>query len=126
MDDKKKEFAKEKSKAFAVRIVNLYKYLVETYKDYTIAKQVLRSGTSIGANLAEAECAISRNDFASKVYIALKECSETGFWLELLYKTDYIDKKSYESINADCQELMRMLSASTITLKKGKKAVEED
>ena len=118
--------AKEKSKAFAIRIVNLYKFLVETYKDYTIAKQVLRSGTSIGANLAEAECAISRNDFASKVYIALKECSETGFWLELLYKTDYIDKKSYESINADCQELMRMLSASTITLKKGKKAVEED
>ena len=76
--------AKEKSKAFAIRIVNLYKFLVEIYKDYTIAKQVLRSGTSIGANLAEAECAISRNDFASKVYIALKECSETGFWLELL------------------------------------------
>ena len=118
--------AKEKSKAFAIRVVNLYKYLVDTYKDYTIAKQVLRSGTSIGANLAEAECAISRNDFASKVYIALKECSETRFWLELLYKTDNIDKKSYESINADCQELMRMLSASTITLKKGKKAVEED
>lgn len=112
--------AKEKSKAFAVRIVNLYKYIVDTYKDYTIAKQVLRSGTSIGANLAEAECAISRKDFTAKVYIALKECSETGFWLELLYNTEYIDQKSYESINADCQELKRMLSASTITLTKGK------
>ncbi len=112
--------AKEKSEAFAIRIVNLYKYLVDTYKDYTIAKQVLRSGTSIGANLAEAECGISKKDFTAKVYIALKECSETRFWLKLLYETEYIDQKSYESINADCQELMRILSASTRTLMKGK------
>ena len=112
--------AKEKSEAFAKRIVNLYKYLVDTYKDYTIAKQVLRSGTSIGANLAEAECAISKKDFTAKIYIALKECSETRFWLKLLYETEYIDQKSYESINADCQELMRILSASTKTLMKGK------
>lgn len=100
--------------------MNLYKYIVDTYKDYTIAKQILRSGTSIGANLAEAEYAISKKDFTAKVYIALKECSETRFWLELLYKTEYIDEKAYESINADCQELMRILSASTITLTKGK------
>ena len=118
--------AKEKSKAFAVRIVNLYKYITDNYKDYTIAKQILRSGTSIGANLAEAECAISRKNFTAKVYIALKECSETGFWLELLYKTEYIDQKAYDSINADCQELMRILSASTITLTKGKNNKEED
>ena len=117
---RKKNLPKKKAKLLP------YALLTFINKDYTIAKQVLRSGTSIGANLAEAECAISRNDFASKVYIALKECSETGYWLELLYKTGYIDQKSYESINADCQGLMRMLSASTITLKKGKKTVEED
>ena len=119
-----KESARDKSKAFAVRIINLYKYLVDTYKDYTIPKQILRSGTSIGANLAEAEHAISRKDFTSKIYIALKECAETSYWLELLYKTDYIDQKAYESINADCQELMRMLTATTITLTRGKKTDE--
>jgi len=110
--------AEEKSKAFAIRIVNLYKYLCNEQKEYVISKQVLRSGTGIGANLAEAACAISKKDFTSKVYIALKECSETGFWLELLYNTDYIDQKSYESINADCQELMRILTSTTKTLTK--------
>ena len=111
---------------FSIKVNKLRKYLRETQHEYNNSDQIQRSGTSIGANLAEAECAISRNDFASKVYIALKECSETGFWLELLYKTGYIDQKAYKSINADCQELMRMLSASTITLKKGKKTVGED
>ena len=113
--------AKEKSKDFALRIVNLYKYLEKEHKEYVISKQVLRSGTSIGANLAEAECTISKKDFTAKIYIALKECSETRFWLELLYRSDYIDQKAYNSINSDCDELMRMLSASTIILTKGKK-----
>ena len=81
----------DKSKDFAIRIVNLYKYLCETKKEYVLSKQVLRSGTSIGANIAESECAISKKDFMSKLYIALKEATETLYWLELLYKTEYID-----------------------------------
>ena len=108
---------KYKSKRFALRIIKLYKYLCEEKKEFILSKQILRSGTSIGANLAEAECAISKKDFMSKQYIALKECSETRYWLELLYESEYIDKKSYDSIYADCDELMRMLSASTKTLK---------
>ena len=78
--------AKYKSKRFAVRIIKLYQYLCEEKHEYVISKQLLRSGTSIGANLAEAECAISRKEFLAKVYIALKECAETKYWLELLWK----------------------------------------
>ncbi len=106
-----------KSKRFALRIVNLYRYLCDEKKEYILSKQILRSGTSIGANLAEAEYAISRKDFLSTQYIALKECSETRYWLDLLYEADYLDKKSYESIITDCDELIRMLSASTKTIK---------
>ena len=106
-----------KSKRFALRIVNLYRYLCDEKKEYILSKQILRSGTSIGANLAEAEYEISRKDFLSKQYIALKECSETRYWLDLLYEADYLDKKSYESIITDCDELIRMLSASTKTIK---------
>ena len=76
--------ARYKSKRFAVRIVRLYQYLCEEKREFVLSKQILRSGTSIGANLAEAECAISKKDFLSKIYIALKECSETLYWLELL------------------------------------------
>lgn len=118
--------AKEKSEAFALRIVKLYKYLVDEHQEYVISKQVLRSGTSVGANLAEAECAISRKDFTSKVYIALKECSETGYWLRLLYKSGYLDQKSFGSIYSDCKELLMILSASTKTLIRGKTTKEED
>lgn len=74
----------KKSERFAIRIVNLYKHLSGDKKENVLSKQILRSGTSIGANLAEAECAISKNDFVSKVYIALKESSETQYWLKLL------------------------------------------
>ena len=81
---------KYKSKKFAVRIVKLDEYLTAEKKEYVLSKQVLRSGTSIGANLAESECAVSKKDFLSKIYIALKECSETMYWIELLYETDYI------------------------------------
>lgn len=80
-----------------------------------MSKQLLRSGTSIGANLAEAEYAISRNDFLSKLYIALKETSETLYWLRLLYNTDYLNVKQYESIYHDAEELRKMLSAATKT-----------
>ena len=97
--------AKFKSKKFAVRIVNLYKYLGNDKKEYVLSKQILRSGTSIGANIAEAECGISKKDFLSKIYIALKECVETIYWLDLLYETGYIDERMYLSMKSDCDEL---------------------
>ena len=107
--------AKFKSKKFAVRIVNLYKYLGNEKKEYVLSKQILRSGTSIGANIAEAECGISKKDFLSKIYIALKECVETIYWLDLLYETGYIDERMYLSMKSDCDELRKMLSATTKT-----------
>lgn len=110
----------EKSKAFAIRIVKRYKYLNEEKKEYILSKQLLRSGTSIGANLAESECAINRNDFLSKVYIALKETSETIYWLELLNATDFLTDNQYESIRSDAEELRRMLSATTKTMNESK------
>ena len=93
---------KYKSKRFAVRIVNLYKYLCGEKKEFVLSKQVLRSGTSIGANIAESECAISEKDFLSKIYIALKECAETIYWLDLLFETDYLSDEQYKSIIGDC------------------------
>ena len=85
----------------------------EGKREFVLSKQILRSGTSIGANLAEAGCAISKKDFLSKIYIALKECSETLYWLELLTETDYLSEQEFKSLNADCDELRRMLSATT-------------
>ena len=108
--------SKFKSKKFAVRIVNLYKYLCNEKKEFVLSKQILRSGTSIGANIAEAECGISKKDFLSKIYIALKECVETIYWLDLLHETDYIDTKMYTSIKNNCEELRKMLSATTKTM----------
>ncbi|MDL2228640.1 four helix bundle protein [Treponema sp. OttesenSCG-928-L16] len=87
--------------------------MVSGQREYTLSKQILRSGTSIGANLAEAECAISRRDFLSKVYIALKECRETKYWLEPLHETQYITPEDFSGLLTDCEELLRMLSATT-------------
>ena len=98
----------DKSKAFALRIIKLYQYLVE-HKEFVLSKQVLKSGTSIGANVKEAIRAQSKPDFYAKMSIALKECSETEYWLELLYESKYIDEKSFKSIYNDCQELLRIL-----------------
>lgn len=104
-----------KSKSFAVRIVNLYQYIREDKKEYVMAKQLLRSGTSIGANIAESECAISNKDFLSKLYIAFKECAETQYWLDILHETSYLSNREYESITADCTELRKLLSSITKT-----------
>ena len=112
----KENTARYKSKRFAVRIVKLYQYLCEEKKEFVLSKQVLRSGTSIGANLAEAETAISKKDFLAKVYIALKECSETLYWLDLLRDTDYITDEMFQSIHTDCEELRKMLSSTTKTI----------
>jgi len=88
----------EKSRKFAIRIYNLYKHLCDTKKEYTLAKQLLRSGTSIGANLSEAQYSVSRKEFLVKAKIALKECAETEYWLDLLKETGLINQKEYDSI----------------------------
>ncbi len=107
--------AYEKSKKFSTRIVRLYQYLCREKKEYVLAKQILRSGTSIGANIAEARCAFSKKDFLAKTYIAFKECAETLYWLELLYDTNYLTEQEYQSMKSDCQELKKMLSSTTKT-----------
>ena len=99
----------DKSFRFAIRIVNLYKYLCQSEKEYVLSKQVLRSGTSIGANIAEAQQAQSRADFIAKLSIALKETSETKYWLRLLKATDYLSGDESRSIYADCIELEKLL-----------------
>ena len=102
-----------KAKAFAVRIIKLYKYLCESKKEFVLYKQVLRSGTSIGANVAEAIVAISKKDFLAKMYIAFKECAETQYWLDLLQETDFLTIDEFKSINDDCTELKKLLSSIT-------------
>ena len=99
----------DKSFRFAIRIVNLYKYLCRSEKEYVLSKQVLRSGTSIGANVAEAQQAQSRADFVAKLSIALKETSETKYWLRLLKATGYLSGLESQSIYADCVELEKIL-----------------
>ena len=105
-----------KAMDFAVRIVNLCKYLSTEKKEYVLSKQLLRCGTSIGANLYEANEGFSDKDFQYKIYISLKEARETEYWLELMFRTDYISHKEYESINADCVELLKLLVSITKTL----------
>jgi four helix bundle protein len=107
--------SKEKSMAFAIRIVNLYKYLCKEKKEFVMSKQILKSGTSIGANLAEAECAFSKKEFLAKVFIAYKECAETRYWLELLFKSEYLTKEEFDRLNDDCGGLFGILSAITKT-----------
>ena len=101
----------EKSFHFAVRIVNLCKYLQAEQKEYTLSKQLLRSGTSIGANVSESQQAQSRPDFVNKLNIALKEASETEYWLRLLFATDYLSADQFNSIFADCNEVKSLLVA---------------
>lgn len=99
---------RERADAFAMRIVNLYKFLCQK-GEYVMSKQVLRSGTSIGANIAESCYAESRDDMIHKLAISLKEASETRYWLNLLYQTDYIGEREYLSVISDCEELMKLL-----------------
>ena len=103
----------EKSKAFALRIIRLYQYLNEEKREIVLSKQALRSGTSIGANTKEAVRGQSRADFFAKMNIALKEASETEYWLELLHESGYIADDAFQSIYIDCQELLRLLMSIT-------------
>jgi len=106
----KESIIKDKTKSFALRIIKLYKYLtlVSDMKEYVMSKQVLRCGTSIGANVKEALRAQSRADFRAKMNIALKEASETEYWLELLHESDYISEEQFQSIIADNIEIINL------------------
>ena len=108
----------EKSRTFAIKVYNLYKYLCDEKHEYVLARQLLRSGTSIGANLSEAQYSVSRKEFKVKAKIALKECAETEYWLDLLKETNLLNPSEYTSMITDCKEILRLLIATVNTLNK--------
>ncbi len=113
----KPNLLKTKSFAFALRVVKLYQFLSEQKREFILSKQLLRSGTSIGAMVREAEQAESRPDFIHKLAIALKEANETEYWLDLLHQSGYLDDKFFESIRPDCIELLKLLTSIIKTTK---------
>ena len=106
-----------KSFDFAVRIVKLYQYITNEKKEFVLSKQLLRSGTSVGANVTEAERAQSQADFYAKMSIALKEANETDYWLRLLYQTDYLNENEYNSVSKNINEIIALLVSITKTVK---------
>jgi four helix bundle protein len=118
MDTPRNNVLKDKSYVFALRTINLYKHLADNKREYVLSKQLLRSGTSVGANVAEANQAQSSVDFISKLSLALKEAVETEYWLSLLRDSGYLTQKEAESILGDCKELIRILIAIVKTTKK--------
>ncbi|MDR1094096.1 MAG: four helix bundle protein [Clostridiales bacterium] len=114
----KESIIQQKSFAFAIRIVNLYRYLAEEKKEHIISKQLMRSGTGIGANIAESLRGASKKDFSNKMNIALKEANESEYWLELLRATEYLDEAQYKSMIEDCAEINKMLIAIVRTSNK--------
>lgn len=106
-----------KSYAFALRIIRLFQWLTENRKEFVLSKQLLRCGTSIGANIEEATGAYSEKEFAAKMQIAFKEALETRYWLRLLYDSNVIDEMEFQSLITDCEELIRLLSTTTKTLR---------
>ena len=117
MENVKNNIVADKSYAFALRIIKLYKYLFSEQKEFVLSKQVLRSGTSIGALVKEAEHAQSKADFINKMNIALKEANETEYWLMLLEDSEYISTNSFDSINPDSVELIKLLASIVKTSK---------
>ena len=113
----KKNIVKEKSFNFSIRIVNLYKMLVSKKKEYVLSKQLLRSGTSVGAMIREAEHAETPKDFIHKMAIAQKEINETIYWLELLNKTNYLEIQEFESIYTDAVEIIKLITSILKTMK---------
>jgi len=112
-----KSILRDKSYAFAIRIVKLSRHLQIEKKEFVLSKQILRSGTAIGALIREAEFGQSKADFTHKMNIALKEANETEYWLSILTDTDYLDQKLFESLQSDCKELIAMLVATVKTSK---------
>jgi|TARA_B110000902_G_scaffold114935_1_gene135080 four helix bundle protein len=121
MRNESKNIVANKSYAFALRTIKLYKYLISDKKEFVLSKQILRSGTSIGANVKEAEHAQSKKDFTHKMNIALKEANETEYWLMLLKDSEYISQDSFNSIHPDSVELIKLLSS---IVKSSKKSLE--
>ena len=117
---KKGNIIAEKSFDFAVKTVNLYKFLVETHKEYTLSKQLLQSGTSVGANIRESQNAESTADFIHKLSIAQKECDETIYWLDLLEVTSYLNKNEHFKMNNDAQELLKIIRSIILTTKQNR------
>ena len=107
----------DKSYKFAIRIVNLNRYLTQNYKEYVLSKQLLRSGTAVGALVAEAQFAQSKADFISKLQISLKEANESRYWLRLLNDCNYLDNKKFQSISNDLEEIIKILVSSINTTK---------
>ncbi|MCX6273383.1 MAG: four helix bundle protein [Bacteroidetes bacterium] len=114
---KKENVVKEKSYLFAIRIVRLHQYMIKEWSEYTLSRQILRSGTSIGALIREGEQAESLPDFIHKFSIALKEANETEYWLNILKDTDYINPEMYKSLHQDCNELTKLLTGILKSLK---------
>ncbi len=112
-----KNLSHQKAYAFSIRIVRLSQYLHETYREYVLSRQILRSGTAIAALLSESEFAQSPADFINKLSIALKEANETRYWIDLLHDTDYIDIPMHKSLQKDIQEIIRLLVAIIKKLK---------
>ena len=118
---KNENVVREKSFKFAVRVVKLYQYLTNaknSNRELILSKQILRSGTSVGANIRESRNAQTVKDFLTKLYIASKEADETGYWLELLKETGYITIEQFESLNQDCEEILKLLASIIKTTKK--------
>jgi four helix bundle protein len=107
--------ALDKSRKFAIKIYNLYKHLCDEKKEYTLAKQILRSGTSIGANLTEAQYSVSKKEFLVKTTISLKECAETEYWLDLLKETKLITENEYNSLIKDNKDILHLLISTVKT-----------
>ena len=116
----KNNVIKEKSYAFALRMIKAYKYLSQEQREFILSKQMLRSGTAIGALVREAEHAQSTADFINKMNVSLKEANETEYWLMLLKDSEYIDEKTFASVHADCDELIRLLVSIVKTTKHNK------
>jgi four helix bundle protein len=118
-----KSILKDKSFAFAIEIVKTYKVLVEEKREYVMSKQLLRSGTSVGANIREAKNAESTNDFIHKLGIAQKECDETLYWLELLKETEYLNNESFLKLSDQANQILKMIRSTILTIKQKKSQI---
>ena len=118
-----KSILKDKSFAFAIEIVKTYKVLVDEKREYVMSKQLLRSGTSVGANIREAKNAESTNDFIHKLGIAQKECDETLYWLELLKETEYLNNESFLKLSDQANQILKMIRSTILTIKQKKSQI---
>jgi four helix bundle protein len=115
---RKENIILEKTFSFSIRIVKLYKHLVKNYKEYDLFRQLLRSGTSIGANMEEAQGGYSKKEFLSKVAIAYKEARETRYWIRLLHSTSYITTEEFDSLEVDIEEISKIITSIQVSVKK--------